>query len=213
MIIAGLLIAGYPLAERLYTWYWQHRILSAWDDAESTCGGLSETVERELQPAESQAGVEVQGYKTLGILIIDKIDLRLPILEETSRAALWVGAGLWEGGAGIGEEGNTVLTSHRAHAHGRLFNRLDELAPGDEIVIETRSARYLYMVYDRQIVRAEDFRPTRPAEGESMLTLFTCHPLNRVNSPDRLVVLAREAGVSADHRVDGRLDESVVLEL
>lgn len=201
MIIAGLLIAGYPLAERLYTWYWQHRILSAWDDAESTCGGLAETLEQKQISADPLEGIEVQGYTTLGVLIIDKIDMRLPILKETSGSALWIGAGLWEGGAGIGEVGNTVLTSHRAHAHGRLFNRLDELAPGDEIVIETRSARYCYTVYDRKIVRAEDFTPTRPAEGESMLTLFTCHPLNRVNSPDRLVVLAREA--LADQRPGG----------
>jgi len=203
LIIAGLLIAGYPLAERLYTWYWQQRILSAWEDAEPA-GRFPEAAEPEQEPAEpQQKGGEVQGYTPLGILIIDKIDMRLPILKETSRAALWVGAGLWEGGAGIGEKGNTVLTSHRAHAYGRLFNRLDELAPGDEIVIETRSARYRYTVYDRKIVRADEFTPARPAEGESMLTLFTCHPLNRVNAPDRLVILARAAGASADQGAGG----------
>ena len=80
----------------------------------------------------------IPSYETLGIMEIDKIDLKLPVLNGTSEAILRIGAGFLEGTTAIGEPGNTVLTAHRSHTYGRFFNRLDELEVGIKLLSHDR---------------------------------------------------------------------------
>lgn len=94
-----------------------------------------------------------------------------------------------------------VFTAHRAHTYGRLFNRLDELEQGDEIVIATRDGRYRYTVYHKAIMKPEEVSLLCAADGRSILTLVTCHPLRQVNPPYRLVVQAIAKEPPAEQRI------------
>ena len=125
------------------------------------------------------------------MLEIEKIDLKLPVLQGTSDYNLRFGAGLMEDLAGIGEPGNTVLTAHRAHTYGRLFNRLDKLEAGDIIVITTTEESFSYKVEQTHIVEATDTSVLASEPGDYLLTLITCHPLYKRNPSQRLVVQAR----------------------
>ena len=131
----------------------------------------------------------VLNVASLGILEIEKIDLRLPVLKGSSLANLKIGAGLLEDCAEIGAPGNTVLTAHRSYTYGRFFNRLDEIEAGDEIVIATQENTCRYVVYNKVIVEPDDTFIIGGDKEEKILTLVTCHPIH--NATHRLIVQAR----------------------
>ncbi|MEW5954269.1 MAG: class D sortase [Bacillota bacterium] len=193
LVVAGLLIGLYPQGERAYTWYWQQRLLTAWEEQ------LPETtaVATEEAPAEEPGEDDMKGIlprvpPPMGILAIDKINLELPLMRGATTANLRVGAGLLEAGADPGERGTAVITAHRSHTYGWQFNRLDELAAGDEIAITTGEAVYKYNVFKTEIVEPDAIMVQRGEGSETTLVLVTCHPLYSVNPPYRLVVRARQ---------------------
>jgi sortase A len=206
LIIAGIVISLYPLLDRAYTWYWQNKIFSEWekaqsleetnrdqaDDTERDTREEAGTDENEKNDSDSESMTEaIPSYEALGIMEIDKIDLKLPVLNGTSEAILRIGAGFLEGTTAIGEPGNTVLTAHRSHTYGRFFNRLDELEVGDKITITTTDELFNYTVYKTTLVKVKDTSVLESDGGESILTLYTCDPLYSVNPPNRLIVQAK----------------------
>lgn len=190
LILAGLIIALYPLAERAYTWYWQQRLMAAWEESQPETGtDYGEEVVEE--PAEELLKPRVSS--PLGMLSIDKISLEMPVLRGATETNLRLGVGLLEAGAEIGARGTVVLTAHRSHTRGRQFNRLDELDQGDEIIITTRSGMvYKYEVFQKEIVSPDQITVQRGEGSETTLALVTCHPLYSVNPPYRMVVRARQ---------------------
>ena len=103
-----------------------------------------------------------------------------------------------------GQPGNAAIAGHRT-TYGAPFNRLDELAVGDPIIVETAIGTHVYVVRDPRTVhdesrmldvgdeagwmavRANALWVVDPLDG-AMLTLTTCHP--EFSSRQRLVVVA-----------------------
>jgi sortase A len=184
LIIIGLAIFLYPYAERMYSNYQQQRLLAAWEESLPPAGDDGETA----VPPAAEPAPPADPAGTVAVLEVDKINLRLPVLRGTSTANLRVAAGLLEDTAEIGAPGNTVLTAHRSHTRGRLFNRLDELAAGDVVTVTTREKTYRYTVTGSLIVEPDDMSVTVGGEEEYRLTLITCHPV--YDPTHRLVVQA-----------------------
>jgi LPXTG-site transpeptidase (sortase) family protein len=93
-------------------------------------------------------------------------------------------------------EGNSVLVGHVRGAAGyNVFDRLDELAPGDEVVANSRGQAYQFVVTEKQVLPEDDTSPAQMT-GAPRLTLMTCtgnwNPLTRDYS-DRLWVIAQPA--------------------
>ena len=93
-----------------------------------------------------------------------------------------------------GELGNVVFSGHRT-TYGAPFARLDELRPGDAVVVETRDGWFTYTVRGTQIVAPTAVEVTYAVPGDStarptkrLLTLTTCHP--RYSARQRMVVQA-----------------------
>ncbi len=78
------------------------------------------------------------------------------------------------------------------------FYDLEEMAPGDRILIEAAGGRrYTFRVYDRMTVEPDDFWVTYPVEGKTVVSLQTCTPIPSFEN--RLVVrgeLVEEASVA-----------------
>ncbi|MGI6113663.1 MAG: sortase [Mahellales bacterium] len=127
--------------------------------------------------------------KVQGILRINKINLKLPIFYGTSQKELINGVGLVKGTAKIGQKGNMVLAGHRGRTFGRLFNRLNELVSGDEIVVDSEGNRFVYVVYNKEVVDPDDTHVLFGPKNEMTLTLITCHPLYETSH--RLIIKAR----------------------
>jgi sortase A len=118
----------------------------------------------------------------------------VPVLEGSDRDALRRGVGHYRGTAAAGTVGNFAVAGHRV-THGQPFRRLLELSRGDQVVVETRTAVYTYVldVPPRSLTVADTAGwvlepvPGRPAAEptRALITLTTGHDL--LPSGDRSV--------------------------
>jgi sortase A len=124
-------------------------------------------------------------------LYIPRLDKRWVVVEGVRPRDIRYAPGHYPKTAMPGEAGNFSVAGHRNRA---TFWRLDELDPGDTIVVETRTAWYIYQVSRTRIVlpsQVEVIRPVPPGavRGDHMLTLTTCNP--KFDNYQRLIVHAK----------------------
>ncbi len=124
----------------------------------------------------------------------------VPILEGTDLSVLARGVGHYPNSAQPGQIGNFAIAGHRI-THGQPFSRLLELDKGDQIVVETRSAIYTYVLDTApRDLTVEDTAtwvldpvPGQPdaTPTQALLTLTTCQDL--FHSPDRSIAFGHLA--------------------
>lgn len=90
------------------------------------------------------------------------------------------------GSAAPGQRGNMVLAGHN-DVYGEIFRDLDQLAPGDEILVSSARQTYRYVVRETVIVEPTEVWVMAPTDYASV-TLISCYPY-RVNTK-RIVVFA-----------------------
>jgi sortase A len=135
----------------------------------------------------------------LAILRIPKINLEVPVFNDTDDLTLDRGVGRILGTARVGEPGNLGIAGHRDG----FFRGLQSIAQGD--VVELVQPRHTdkYVVEDIRIVAPEDTSVLNPKEVPAV-TLVTCFPFYFVgHAPKRYIVTAllegaRESGFGAD---------------
>jgi LPXTG-site transpeptidase (sortase) family protein len=105
-------------------------------------------------------------------------------------------------------EGNSVLVGHLRGAAGyNVFDHLDQLSVGDQVIARSRGETYEFVVSQTQVLPEEDMSPTEPT-ATPRLTLMTCagdwNPLTR-DYPQRLWVVAKptDAAKTASQSVNG----------
>ena len=115
--------------------------------------------------------------KALTRIEIPAIDLDTIVVEGTTPAALRAGAGHFPKTALPGEPGNVAIAGHRT-TFGRPFNRMDDLVPGDKIILTTPVGTHTYEVTgEPYVVSPSDWSPVHDfKQGGSFLTLTSCHP-------------------------------------
>ncbi len=129
----------------------------------------------------------------VAILRIPTIGLEKAVVEGVSVAALKRGPGRYPETPMPGQEGNAAIAGHRT-TYGAPFYRLDELEPGDPILVTTRQGRFEYRVRETKIVHPSQVEVLDPTD-DNRLTLTTCHP--RFSAAQRLVVVAELIGEAA----------------
>jgi sortase A len=114
------------------------------------------------------------------------------VIEGVDHEDLKKGPGHYPGTALPGQVGNTVISGHRT-TYGAPFNRLDEVLPGDPVVIETRDTWFTYKVTSQQVVPPTAVDVTYPVPGNAtakptqrLLTLTTCNP--KYSAQTRLIL-------------------------
>ena len=123
----------------------------------------------------------------LAILRIRKINLTVPVFNDTDDLTLNRGVGRILGTTRIGEPGNLGIAGHRDG----FFRGLQSLSPGD--VLELLRPRHSdeYVVNEIRIVTPDDVSVLRPTPVPT-LTLVTCFPFYFVgHAPKRYIVIAR----------------------
>lgn len=135
-----------------------------------------------------------------GVLRIPRLGVAVPVAHGVDkRSVLDKGyAGHYAGTAQPGAEGNFALAGHR-NTHGEPFRYINRLRAGDELIVDVRGKRYVYLVgqtlaetteRDTGVIAPVPRSAVTPGAGYSepgaYITLTTCTP--EYSSKYRLVV-------------------------
>jgi sortase A len=97
-----------------------------------------------------------------------------PIVQGDGWEQLKRGVGQHVGSVNPGQAGNLVLSAHN-DIFGELFRNLDQLKPGDAIVVSTATRDYTYRVTGMRIVQPTDV-DVMTATSKATITLISCYP-------------------------------------
>jgi sortase A len=122
----------------------------------------------------------------VGRLQIPRLDVSTMLLEGIDDRTLRLGIGHIPGTAMPGQPGNVGIAGHRD----TFFHPLSGLQRNDDIFLQTRDAKYHYVVESMRIVEPEAADVLADI-GRPALTLVTCYPFSFIGpAPKRFVVQA-----------------------
>ena len=127
-----------------------------------------------------------EGGGAVARLVIPAIGVDKIVVEGVTRADLQRGPGHFPGTPLPGQAGNAAIAGHRT-TYGAPFHRVDELAPGDEVLVTTVQGSFRYEVAETQVVSPGDVEVVED-QGDDRLTLVSCHP--KYSARQRIVVSA-----------------------
>lgn len=148
----------------------------------------SPEVAAELRTDDPPVPAKAAHGETIGVLVVPswygKTNNTMPIVEGTTLDLLdRATAGRYPHTQQVGEVGNFALAGHR-RTYGNSFRYVNELVAGDQVIVETAEAWYVYEVTGHEIVLPDAIEVTAPVPNqpgveptERMLTLTTCHSL------------------------------------
>ncbi len=123
---------------------------------------------------------------------IPAINVDAPVVQGDGWEQLKKGIGQHAGSANPGQTGNLVLSAHN-DVFGEIFRDLDQLKPGDPIVVFTQQRTYTYIV--AEVEDGKGYRLVEPTQVEVMsptrdpaVTLISCYPYMKDNQ--RIIVRA-----------------------
>ncbi|NDJ35020.1 MAG: class D sortase [Chloroflexi bacterium] len=105
---------------------------------------------------------------------IPAIRVDAPVVQGDGAEQLKRGIGQHIGTANPGERGNMVLSAHN-DVYGQIFRHLDQLSPGDEIIVSTQVREYRYVVQYARVVEPTEVSVMAPT-AEPVVTLISCYP-------------------------------------
>ena len=152
--------------------------------------------EKDAGAAKSLQEDAITYENALGVIRIDKIDVVLPIFDNTSKKNLLLGVGVVKTTDPPSTEKNTitVLAGHRGSGKGLdFFLHINKLEPGDEIKITTRKQVLYYKVMGDEVVEPDDWSRFIREEDKTKLYLMSCHPYPKNNK--RLLVKSELVGI------------------
>ena len=120
--------------------------------------------------------VKYSGGELICLLRIPKISLEEAVREGDSRDVLSSALCHLEKTSYPGKIGNCCISGHRNYVFGKYFNRLNEIAVGDIVELETIDNTYRYQVYETLVVEPDNVK-VLDSTGQKTLTLITCTPL------------------------------------
>lgn len=160
------------------------QIQNTWDD---NVVDTEEIDRKKVDTPDSESLVSIPEGEVFGVVTVPSFgaDWKVPVAQGTNQQILdTVGAGHYKSTEGPGEIGNFALAGHNGVTGFAVFQKIPELKVGDEVVVETKTKRYIYKFRSSEIVKPtqsevlypvphqKDTKPT-----ESILTLTTCWPI------------------------------------
>jgi sortase A len=109
-------------------------------------------------------------------LEIPDIGVDVVVVSGVSVADLEKGPGHYPDTPLPGQYGNAAIAGHRT-TYGQPFHDVDDLEPGDQIVVTTLAGRFVYAVTGTEIVEPDDTQVVATTDPDiAELTLTSCHP-------------------------------------
>ncbi|MHC5226710.1 class D sortase [Enterococcus sp. LJL99] len=124
-----------------------------------------------------------------GEVVIDKVNINVPLYYGDSDDILRLGAGQYIGSMIPGDIGTTLIGAHNQPVFGKIYY----LEPEDEINILTHYGEYTYKVTESKIANYKDplINEKLGDRSKHSLILYTCYPLDAIGlTPERVFVFA-----------------------
>ncbi len=118
---------------------------------------------------------------------IPAIGVDAPVVQGDGWEQLKKGVGQHINTANPGQNGNGVFSAHN-DIFGEIFRDLDQLKPGDEVILFTSQRAYTYLITGSKIVEPDQVEVMNPTRDPT-ITLISCWPYLVDNK--RIVVTAR----------------------
>lgn len=137
----------------------------------------------------------------IAVLRIPKIQLEVPVFNDTDDTTLNRGVGRILGTAEIGQRGNMAIAGHRDG----FFRGLKDVGPGDTINLVTPNKAVHFVIERTEVVQPENVSVLADT-GIPSLTLVTCFPFYFVgNAPQRFIVYATSTDFDGPNSPSGML--------
>ncbi len=130
-----------------------------------------------IPPASPEQAIRIQ---------IPAINVDAPIVQGDGWEQLKKGVGQHLGSPNPGQVGNMVLSAHN-DVYGEIFRYLDQLQPGDEIIVFTQQRQYTYVISGTQVVEPTQVEVMAQTSTPTT-TLISCYPY--LKDDQRIVVFA-----------------------
>ena len=155
-------------------------------------GQLSAAQRKQLEQLARIFSDEADTGEGIGRLEIPSIEVESVIVEGTDTATLQKGPGRYPETAFPGQGRTIGIAGHRT-TYGAPFNEINEIADGDEIIVEMPYATFTYVVQKHEIVEPSQVEIVNDV-GYERLVLTACHPL--YSAAQRWAVFAKLADVA-----------------
>lgn len=107
-------------------------------------------------------------------ITIPAIRVDAPVVQGDNWEQLKKGVGQQIGSPNPGSKGNIVLSGHN-DVYGEVFRYLDQLRPGDRVILFSNQRQYTYVVTGTQMVEPTAVE-VMAQTSDSRVTLISCHP-------------------------------------
>lgn len=118
---------------------------------------------------------------------VPAINVDAPIVQGDGWEQLKKGVGQHVNTANPGKEGNVVLSAHN-DIFGEIFRDLDQLEPGDEIILFTNQRSHTYVIVDSKVVEPTAVEVMEQTK-QPTVTLISCYPY--LVDDQRIVITAQ----------------------
>ncbi len=108
-------------------------------------------------------------------MVIPALNIDAPVVQGDGWEQLKQGIGQHVGTANPGQSGNAVFSAHN-DVFGEIFRYLDQLQPGDEIIIHTNVRTYTYVIDKETQIVEPTFVQVMDASSSPTITLISCYP-------------------------------------
>lgn len=119
-------------------------------------------------------------FKTgiMGVVIIEKINVNLPIYHNVNEGVIQVGVGHLPGSSLPvgGESTHAVISTHSGLPSAKLFTDLNKLRLGDEFVLSVLGDKLTYKINQIITVLPKEVEALKIEKGKDYVTMFTCTP-------------------------------------
>ena len=200
--VLGTILLGWYVAARAHSYFASRSAIERFEEARSARievarhesrhgeGPRTDPVDTSLwnegRIEEYQESLFVDMDAPLALLRIPRLEIEVPVFAGTDDLVLNRGAGWIIGTAPPGQAGNIGIAGHRDG----FFRPLQNIALGDELVVDTTDTSTTYFVEELHIVDPTDVWVLEPTTSPSV-TLVTCYPFYFVGSaPNRFIVRA-----------------------
>lgn len=156
--------------------------------------------------------LSLEGTDSLvGSVSVPAMSCNLPLYFGATDANLAKGAAVISGTSlPLGKApSNCVIAAHRGWNSAAFFRDIEDVSPGDSLVLGTPWGEYRYVAVASAVISPNDLDAVRVFSGSDMVTLVTCHPYGR--NTERYVVYFEREGEHLFSSEEARLEGDALL--